>query len=153
MDKLKFCFITCFFTLLLFSCGKEDVDKVTVGDYTFVITNGTSKKVDIVYHHILKGEDDPSMEIFTLYPSDSIVRIGETNGIAGEIKPFWYGRVFLVFEDTITCLCKPNLEHLCMIDRPQCYTKEEKAPDVYVCRYVITEEDYEYAKLHPYREE
>ena len=153
MDRLKFYFIVCVSSLMMFSCGEKDVDNVTIGDYTFVITNGTSAKLDIVYEHLSKNESDPDVETFTLYPSDSIVRMGETHGIAGEIVPFLSGRVFLEFDDALMCLCEPNKELRCMIDRPQCYKKEEKAPDVYVCRYVITEEDYEYAKAHPYKGE
>lgn len=150
MDKLKFYFIVCVSSLLLFSCGEDDVDNVTMADYTFVITNGTSAKLDIVYEHLSKSENGPNTETFTLYPSDSIARLGETHGIAGKFVPFMSARLFLVFDDTLTYLCEPNTELRCMVDRPECYKREEKAPDVYVCRYVITEEDYEYAKAHPY---
>lgn len=150
MDKLKFYFIVCVSSLLLFSCGEDDVDNVSMADYTFVITNGTSAKLDIVYEHLSKNENGPNTETFTLYPSDSIARLGETHGIAGNFVPFMSERLFLVFDDTLTYLCEPNTELRCMVDCPECYKREEKAPDVYVCRYVITEEDYEYAKAHPY---
>lgn len=142
--------ILCYLPLLSFlSCEPDIVDNITVGAYSFVITNGTSKKLDIVYEHIQKSENGPNTEVFTLYPSDSIVRIGETGGIAGDILPFWDGFVFLVSDD-FTHLCELNTEGRCMINSSSSYYKEKQGPNVYVCHYTITEEDYEYAKAHPY---
>ncbi|MBR2262513.1 MAG: hypothetical protein IJ916_12550 [Paludibacteraceae bacterium] len=147
MDKLNF-LVLCVFSLSFFSCEPDMVDDITTECYSFVITNGTSKKLDIVYEHMSKSENGLNTEVFTLYPSDSIVRIGETDGIAGEILPF-RGFVFLVFDD-FTYLCERNTDGYCMINSSYTYKKEKQGSNVYVCRYTITEEDYEYAKAHPY---
>ena len=62
------------------------------------------------------------------------------------------GFVSLVMEDSLSYLCSGNdslsLQMFAMLDN---YVPILNRPDFYLFRYEITEEDYEYAKAHPYK--
>lgn len=133
-------------SLILFNSCDEDVDGVTPGDFNYIIVNGTKHQIVIMTDPISSGD---KADTICLSYQDSTVSKGYYNSW-GDPDPFPTGGVYISFDDSLVCECQPNIEDRCMIDMQRSYECLQEGPDVYKYRYVITEEDYEYAKAHPY---
>lgn len=147
MDKLKLFSISLLF-MSLYACKPSDVDGITKGDFSYYIHNTTERRVGIVYQplsHDLDGEN------FDIPANDSIKIEGRAEDF-GDPVPFPLGNVYVIFDDTVKYKCEDNPEGRCMLNRYFRYSSIEVSKDVYKRDYYITEEDYEYAKAHPYEE-
>lgn len=129
----------------IYSCD-EDVDGITPGDFNFIIVNGTQHQITITTDPI---SFDIEADTICLSYQDSFVSKGAYYGI-GDPDPFPVGDVYISFDDSLVHECQSNFENRCMIFTRMGYERLQDGPDVYKYRYVITEEDYEYAKAHPY---
>ena len=137
------------FAILIASSCDKDVDGITPGDFNYIVVNGTGYNIHITTEPIsVNGKINP----IELSPRDSFVSKGYYEGF-GDPRPFPAGAVYITFGDSIVCECQPNLEEKCMINTQKVYQCLQNGPDVYTYRYIITEEDYEYAKAHPYKGE
>ncbi len=146
MDRIKL--ITLSVLLMsLYACKPSDVDGVANGGFFYYIYNSTERTVRINCYPISHNIND---EEFEIRANDSIKIKGDFGYIGTPPVPFPLGGVYVTFDDTIKYKCEDNPEGRCMLDKYFMYTSKEVKKDVYKCDYYITEEDYEYAKDHPY---
>lgn len=146
MDRVSKLFLFMVSLLGIASC-EEDVDGYTPGDFNYIIVNGTQHQIVITTDPI---STDNKADTIRLSYQDSIVSKGY-HVHWGDPEPFPAGRVFVNFDDSLIFKCQSNSECRCMINDPYFYEEVIVVPEKeYKYRYVITEEDYEYAKAHPY---
>lgn len=145
MDRLKL-FTLSVLLMSLYACKPSDVDGVTNGGFFYYIYNSTERTVRINHHPYSAFMNDQEFEIRA---NDSI-RIKGMFEDYGDPVPFISGEVYITFDDTIKYKCVDNPEGRCMLDKFFMYTSKEVKKYVYKRDYYITEEDYEYAKDHPY---
>ena len=131
-------------------CGDGD-ESISDGEKrtdAFVIVNKSG--------HFVRIDDTPfesSKEVvsYTIQDNDSI-RF-ERISYMHSVRPF-VGNVFLSFDDSLKYKCELGVGIVQRSPADVCfYTTNKVSDDYFVSRYVITEEDYEYAKAHPYKEE
>ncbi len=146
MDRVSKLFLYMVSLLGIASC-EEDVDGYTPGDFNYIIVNGTQHQIVITTDPI---STDNKADTIRLSYQDSIVSKGYRRHW-GDPEPFPTGLVYITYDDTLIYSCEPN-EGLNpgMVYVKANYECLQNGPDVYKYRYVITEEDYEYAKAHPY---
>ena len=148
MGTKRIVLIGVFFSLL-FGCGDDDyISDGECRTEEFVIINRSG--------HVVKIEDQPfdesnSPEIYEMSDGDS-TRIERTSYMH-DARPF-KGLVYISFDSEEKSSCNFGLSANVRNVSDICYYKKEKISDDYfVSRYVITEEDYEYAKAHLYKGE
>jgi hypothetical protein len=148
MGKLKIISVAILSMPFIVSCD-EDVDNSITGEYNFKIVNGTSHKCEIEYHPFHKEND---LKKNVISAGDSVVFHGDGGTGRNLENPFSDHQVYLIFDDTLKYSCWGNSGHamLAATANYQATLVEEGHTDF---RYVITEEDYEYAKAHPYKGE
>ena len=116
------------------------------GDWKIMIVNSTNHDLRIDVERYSEGR--PIEQIY-LFSHNTIVRPCEMVDL--NYVPF-NGLVSLVVEDSLSYLCSGNdslsLQMFATLDN---YVPILNGPDFYLFRYEITEEDYEYAKAHPYK--
>ena len=143
MGKLK-CLLISLVVLFIASCSEPDVDGGAV--YNLYISNGTSHKIEI--------KSDSTEVLYTISPSEKVEIMYEAEGLPVQPYPFGLNSViFITFDDTLSYKCTPNKETRCMITDAFFYESIEVKDNVRKLLYEITEEDYEYAKAHPYKYE
>ena len=134
--------------LLAISTNSCEVDGPLPGDWKIMIVNSTKHDLRINVERYSEGR--PIEQIY-LFSHDTIVRPCEMVDL--NYVPF-NGLVSLVVEDSLSYLCSGNdslsLQMFATLDN---YVPILNGPDFYLFRYEITEEDYEYAKAHPYKPE
>lgn len=122
------------------------------GDWKIMIVNSTNHDLRIDIERYSEG---CPIEQIHLFSHDTIVRQCELFDTSIDLAhvPF-NGLVSLVVEDSLSYLCSGNdslsLQMFATLDN---YVPILNGPDFYLFRYEITEEDYEYAKAHPYKPE
>ena len=115
-----------------------------------MIVNSTNHDLRIDVERYSEGRP---IEQINLFSHDTIVRQCELFDTSIDLAhvPF-NGLVSLVVEDSLSYLCSGNdslsLQMFATLDN---YVPILNGPDFYLFRYEITEEDYEYAKAHPYK--
>ena len=120
------------------------------GDWKIMIVNSTKHDLRIDVERYSEGRP---IEQIHLFSHDTIVRQCELFDTSIDLAhvPF-NGLVSLVVEDSLSYLCSGNdslsLQMFATLDN---YVPILNGPDFYLFRYEITEEDYEYAKAHPYK--
>lgn len=130
-----------------YSCD-EDVDGITQGEFSYIIVNNTPCEVEINSIPMSKEENENNEELYSILPFDSICLNGISSWHQKTKIPFKEGDLIIAFDDTIKCKCMQDGR--CMLNNPYFYEEVLVEPEKkYVYRYVITEEDYEYAKAHP----
>jgi len=153
MDRKIKSLIIALTSLITFSsCEPSDIDGLPSGKHYYMIVNKTNHNVRI--------ESSPASAAYArdtlkLCPNDSII----LNSVVSSFSyaPFHAGIVHLVFNDTLYYLCPSykGINHPIgdseMIFAQGNYSTILSGPDIYLYRYEITEEDYEYAKAHPYK--
>ncbi len=145
MERLNQFLVFMLMASMMVSCD-EDVDNGISGDYFFTIINGTSHRCGIDYHPFNQNKEITHNEIPV---GDSIVLYTNGGGGLHLENPFSNHQVYLVFDDTLTYCCWENKDHY-MFAATENYSATYVAENRTDFRYVITEEDYEYAKAHPY---
>lgn len=147
MDRIKL--ITLSVLLMsLYACKPSDVDGLVPGDFTYYIYNSTERTVRINCYPESSSWND---EEFEIRANDSVRIKGKVDAFEFYPVPFPMGEVYVTFDDTIKYKCVDNPAGRCMLNRYFMYTSKEVIKDVLYKRdYYITEEDYEYAKDHPY---
>lgn len=153
MAKLKY----LLFALIFFTGCEQSVwvQKTPADEGYYKIVNGTDHHVQIKIDRWanLKNLEDH----FVILPFGSVTKKGER--VSLEYRPFPPEPVYLIFDDTLLFRCDEYCQST------DCNTKEEmygtmfynadnykKITERNLYRYEITEEDYEYAKAHPYNE-
>lgn len=134
----------------LVCCGDDD-ECISDGEKrtdAYVIVNESG--------HLVRIDDAPfesakQVESYTIQTNDSL-RL-ERISYMHRARPF-NGNVFLVFDDSLKYECELGVGIVQRSPADVCfYTTNKVSDDYFVSRYVITEEDYEYAKTHPYKGE
>lgn len=148
MGKIKSLILTSISFCILSSC--EGTDELDSYMDVFTIVNNTQHKVNIDSQP-LSHEVYNNRKVFELQPQDSVSIKGVE--AAYGFEPFDLGNVFVIFDDSIKYLCHKSDSQTEMVMKRDNYDLIKKDNDTYFYRYVITEEDYEYAKAHPYSEE
>lgn len=106
--------------------------------------------------HCVRIDDTPfdstkQVESYIIQTNDSLSF--ERVSYMHKARPF-KGNVFLTFDDNLKYECELGVG---IVQRSPAdnsfYTTRKISDDYFVSRYVITEEDYEYAKAHPYKGE
>lgn len=150
MDKLVKPLFLSALLFGLFACESDDVDGVTPGEFNYIIVNGTEHRVLITTDPLSASEKTDSV---LLSFQDSMISYGYFRHW-GDLEPFPSGGVFVTFDDTVTYKCGSGEGYETnMFGSQYNYECLLNGPDLYKYRYVITEEDYEYAKAHPYKGE
>lgn len=143
MKTLKYLLIL---TLIIASSCKEDV--ATEGNMdecyeTFVIVNQSNHFVKIEKRNFY-------MDLLDEYniPVDDSLMIQKINLAIMRPLPF-NGNVFISFDNEAKSFCNldRDIRNLC---DPSWYETHKTEDGNLISRYIITEEDYEYAKDHPY---
>ncbi len=145
MGKINHFLVLVLMASMTVSC-EEDVDNGISGDYFFTIINGTSHRCVIDCHPFNQDKEITHNEIQV---GDSIVLYTNGGGGLHLENPFSNHQVYLVFDDTLTYCCWANQGHY-MLASTENYCATYVSETHTDFRYVITEEDYEYAKAHPY---
>lgn len=143
MGRLKFLFVL--FLIALTCCGDDEATESS--DYfvteTFVIINRSEHQV------LLEDVKQTVCERYELGKNDSIL-IKKNSDALQNPSPF-EGDVFMYFDDEVKYRCNQSTDsYVKDITYSAWYEKECVSKTEIVSRYVITEEDYEYAKAHPY---
>ena len=143
--------------ILLFgiiSCGEKEVDgEYALGIVNYTIVNGTKHKCVIESYPIHNSKELICEEIAS---GDSVIYHKNGEGSYSTMYDLYNDKVvYLVFDDSVKYDCLLNKDHeMIALDRNYKLNVISEYPNYhYEFRYVITEEDYEYAKLHPYKEE
>ncbi len=130
---------------LLFSCREEYISDGEHRTEMFVIINSTS--------HVVNIEDQPfdrskASDIYEISVNDSILI--ERTSYMHDASPFT-GIVFISFDNEDKSICTLEMgTNVKNVSDIRYYKKEKIQEDYFISRYTITEEDYEYAKAHPY---
>ncbi len=137
-------------SFVIYSCKPSDVDSVVLGQLDYTIVNLSNHKCTIKAISHGSGRDSVCAEISH---GDSVLFHTDGQGSYSSYYGLFDGnRVFAMFDDSLSYDCKSNMGfEMFALDRN--YQIEEVSPYPnyhYKYRYVITEEDYEYAKAHPY---
>lgn len=148
MDKLRRLTWLLLFMPAFISC-EEDVDNEVLGEVNYTIVNLSNHKCEI---EAIPFNGDGSAVESEILVGDSVAFHTNGNGGAGSSYELFSDKhVYLLFDDTLRYDCDINVGHE-MIASDRNYQIEEVSeyPEYhYEYRYVITEEDYEYAKAHP----
>lgn len=133
------------------SCKKELISEEPYDCYyeTFVIVNHSNHSVKIENCSFNNME---LIDEFSISINDSLM-IQKTNCALMQPIPFDAGYVFISFDNEEKSLCNHSKESGIRNPVSPIWYKTDKTEDGnLISRYVITEEDYEYAKAHPYVE-
>jgi len=123
--------------LHLFSCGEEPISDGECRTEMFVIINSTS--------HVDRSK---ASDIYEISVNDSILI--ERTSYMHDASPFT-GIVFISFDNEDKSICTLEMgANVKNVSDIRYYKKEKIQEDYFISRYTITEEDYEYAKAHPY---
>ncbi|MBR2262511.1 MAG: hypothetical protein IJ916_12540 [Paludibacteraceae bacterium] len=144
MDKLNHCIVFILLIVFVVACDKE-VDNAIIGEYNYTIINGTIHECIIEYHPFYQENNVTRKEILR---GDSISFL--VYGAGRNLNtPFNDCQVYLIFDDSLKYSCWENSDHVMFASAANYYATRisENGTDF---RYTITEEDYEYAKAHPY---
>lgn len=147
MDKLKPLSILALASFIAVSCEVEQ-DGMTPGEFNYMIVNTTNHNITIITNPLVSSLP---ADTFFLTSQDTIISKGYESQY-GDPSPLPSGDVYLTFDGDFTYKCSPNKEDKCMVDHQRNYECLENGPKVYKYIYLFTEEDYEYAKAHPYEE-
>ena len=138
----------------MISGGEEDVDgEYASGTINYTIVNETKHKCVIESYPI---HDSTGLSREEIVSGDSIVYHRNGEGSYSTMYDLFYDKVvYLIFDDSVKYDCVLNRNHeMIALDRNYKLNVISEYPNChYEFRYAITEEDYEYAKLHPYKEE
>lgn len=154
MDKLIKLAIGIIPLFGMISCGDEDVDGgYGSGTVNYTIVNGTKHKCVIESFPIHNSTALTREEIVS---GDSVVYHTNGEGSYSTMYDLFSDKqVYLLFDDSVKYDCLSNKYHeMIALDRNYKLDVISEYPDYhYEYRYVITEEDYEYAKAHSYKDE
>lgn len=149
--------VSLIFVLIAFislpSCDPSDIDGVPLqGEWYYVIANKTNHNVNIEI-----GNRNPSNQPINYFilSQDSIIKTSDIDAV-GRHVPFDGYPTYIIFDDTLKYKCPSYITdresvYASMIYHLANYTLIIDTLDIHLYRYEITEEDYEYAKAHPYK--
>ncbi len=156
MDRKIKSLIIALTSLITFSsCEPSDIDGVPLqGEWYYVIANKTNHNVNIEI-----GNRNPSNQPINYFilSQDSIIKTSDIDAV-GRHVPFDGYPTYIIFDDTLKYKCPSYITdresvYASMIYHLANYTLIIDTLDIHLYRYEITEEDYEYAKAHPYKPE